>query len=857
MGLEELVAAIEKKGAEIRDLKTQKAAKEEITKEVAALLDLKKQYQDANGGVAYVAPGQAKPAKKPKAAPAERTSAAQAPNREGPSKKERNKALRKEKAKEAKAKAGAGAGDGPAASKGNEQASSTGAVSSRPLSLLPCHPSIALLQATVLFHSSCLPVVAHTCASFCKHSISFTPVAVGAVPCLSLASGHAISGDHAIARYIARQNKNTQLLGGDSADTSSQVDQWLDLCLSHDAAAVANALEAHLALRTYVAGFALTLGDVAAFLKLEGSGCQVGPHVTRWMATVRRSSEVSAKGPSCSVGSSSKLASNPKPASNSKAAPNARAADKMQECPHLDGAEDGKVVTRFPPEPSGYLHIGHAKACLLNEYYARRYNGRLIVRFDDTNPSKEKGEYEESIIADLATLGVTPDTVTHTSDSFDLIHSYAIKLIEMGLGFMDDTPQEQMQQERMDRVCSQRRDATIAENLALFKKICDGEAEFAGWCLRAKLDMQSPNGCLRDPVIYRMNLTPHHSTGTKYKAYPTYDFACPIVDSHEGVTHALRTTEYDDRMPQYQWFLEKLELRKVMIHTFGRLNFVRTVLSKRKLNWFVDEGRVEGWFDPRFPTVQGVIRRGVSVAALRNFIYSQGASKRIVNMEWDKFWSLNKKQYEPTAHRYMGVAKDNCVVMKMSDMADKGVSAISVPLHPKEPSLGTRAMRVGPSILLEGDDAASLEDGEEVTLMRWGNAVVEKVVRDSAGKVLEVQGHTNLSGDVKLTKKKLTYLCESQDMVEAKLLEYDYLITKDKLDEGEDFKDFLTSPTKAETPALVDPGLRNAKHGEVVQLERRGFFRVDKPYGGPSQPIHLILLPDGRVNAMSTLNRAF
>jgi glutamyl/glutaminyl-tRNA synthetase len=250
--------------------------------------------------------------------------------------------------------------------------------------------------------------------------------------------------------------------------------------------------------------------------------------------------------------------------------------------------------------------------------------------------------------------------------------------------------------------------------------------------------MSSTNGTMRDPVLYRFNDTPHHRTGTKYKAYPTYDFACPIVDSLEGVTNALRTTEYNDRDEQYHWIQNALGLRHVYILSYGKINFINTVLSKRKLTWFVENGYVDGWNDARFPTIQGCIRRGMQVESLKSFIISQGASKRVINMEWDKFWSENKKVLEDISPRYMAVSTDRKVLFTVTNIP-KEIEGVLINIHPSKPEMGQRVLRRYHEIYLEVDDAQLFAEGEEVTLVRWGNFFIDRIVKDENGTVLSLE----------------------------------------------------------------------------------------------------------------------
>jgi len=429
--------------------------------------------------------------------------------------------------------------------------------------------------------------------------------------------GKAVVGDLASARYLLDggiASRSSSVLSTSSSNERAEQNAWIEYSQSltqldpeQSIMGIAMTLEHALSKRTYLCGHKISLADIALFAAL-GFPCTITdkttvlesfkdyPTATRW-TKMMSSHPALIKATQLAVGASG--------ATDAEAQFSSE--DKLKLDPLvsgmnlLEGAIPGQVVTRFPPEPSGYLHVGHAKACLLNDYYAKRYKGRLIIRFDDTNPSKEKEEYQQSILEDLATLGVKGNVLTYTSDYIGAIQKYALQMISNGQAYMDDTPQEQMKDERMERKESKYRSSqTPDEAKVLFLDMCSGSDDGGKWCLRAKINMKSDNGTMRDPVLYRQNLTPHHRTGTQHKAYPTYDLACPIVDSLEGVTHALRTTEYNDRDEQYQFLLKALGLRRVRIHAFCRMNFQYTLLSKRKLTWFVNENLVTGWDDARY-----------------------------------------------------------------------------------------------------------------------------------------------------------------------------------------------------------------------------------------------------------------
>ncbi len=283
---------------------------------------------------------------------------------------------------------------------------------------------------------------------------------------------------------------------------------------------------------------------------------------------------------------------------------------------------------------------------------------------------------------DVKLLGITWDRFSRTSDHFDTLLQLCERMIKEGRAYADDTDPEEMKKERELRTESRNRSNAVEKNLSMWEEMKKGSEYGQKCCIRAKIDMNSHNGAMRDPTMYRCKPESHIVTGDKYKVYPTYDFACPIVDSIEEVTHALRTTEYHDRDDQYFWFLEALNMRKPYIYEYSRFNLQNTVLSKRKLTWFVDSGKVRGWDDPRFPTVRGILRRGMTVEALKQFIIAQGSSRSVVQMDWDKIWAINKKFIDDVAPRHTAVMKDRTVVVNVS-----GLSADESKVLPKHPKV--------------------------------------------------------------------------------------------------------------------------------------------------------------------------
>nr|XP_056709348.1 bifunctional glutamate/proline--tRNA ligase [Euleptes europaea] len=668
-----------------------------------------------------------------------------------------------------------------------------------------------------------------------------------------------------IARYLARIAPSARLYGSNLLE-HTEIDHWLEFSARKlsDPDCFAPAIQElnnSLSLRTYLVGNSLSLADFSVWATLKGNNqwqeqlvqAKAPVHIKRWYNFLEAQGVFQSVGTQWSV---------PAPVSKAKVA-----ADKKQDVGkfvELPGAEVGKVIVRFPPEASGYLHIGHAKAALLNQHYQVNFKGKLIMRFDDTNPEKEKEDFEKVILEDVAMLHIKPDQFTYTSDHFETIMKYAEKLIQEGKAYVDNTPAEQMKMEREQRIESKHRNNSVEKNRQMWEEMKKGTEYGQSCCLRAKIDMTSNNGCLRDPTLYRCKNQPHPRTGNKYNIYPTYDFACPIVDSIEGVTHALRTTEYHDRDEQFYWIIEALGIRKPYIWEYSRLNLNNTVLSKRKLTWFVNEGLVDGWDDPRFPTVRGVLRRGMTVEGLKQFIAAQGSSRSVVNMEWDKIWSFNKKLraickkvIDPVAPRYTALLKDEVVTVNVPEAQEE---MKEVAKHPKNAEIGLKPVWYSPKVLIEGADAETLTEGETVTFINWGNVVITKIHKNSAGKTTSIHAALNLENKDYKKTAKITWLAETSRVppIPTVCVTYEHLITKPVLGKDEDFKQYVNRDSKKEELMLGDPCLKDLKKGDIIQLQRRGFYICDQPYEPISPysckeaPCILIYIPDGHTKEMPT-----
>eukprot|EP00826_Nyctotherus_ovalis_P001828 TRINITY_DN10330_c0_g2_i7.p1 TRINITY_DN10330_c0_g2~~TRINITY_DN10330_c0_g2_i7.p1 ORF type:complete len:420 (+),score=85.90 TRINITY_DN10330_c0_g2_i7:577-1836(+) len=404
-----------------------------------------------------------------------------------------------------------------------------------------------------------------------------------------------------------------------------------------------------------------------------------------------------------------------------------------------------------------------------------------------------------------------------------------------------------MHAEREKGVESGSRRNSVELNLEKWRLMLKGIA--TDYCIRAKIDMQEQRKCLRDPVIYRFNEIPHQRTKDKYKVYPCYDFACPLVDSLEGVTHAMRTSEYKDHDVLYRWVQEKAGMRPVALEDFARANFVNTPLSKRKLQQIVESGVVEGWDDPRMPTIQGIVRRGMQPQAVVEFMLEQGMSKNNTLMEWDKLWAINKKIVDEIAGRYTAVSKGNCVLTITNGPKDSYKQLAD--RHPKKPSLGKKEVHYCKEVAIESEDAERVEEGEKVTLMKWGNCLITRKERLENGMRLygELLEDRNFKGT-----KKLTWVPFKDNLkVECKLIEFGHLLTKPKVEEGDSMDDIVNRDSRRETAAYGELEFKSLKEKDLIQLERRGYFYVDVPWSSSTNSVTLHYIPEGKTKPMSIL----
>ncbi len=520
------------------------------------------------------------------------------------------------------------------------------------------------------------------------------------------------------------------------------------------------------------------------------------------------------------------------------------------------GKNENKVHTRFPPEPNGYLHIGHAKSICLNSGLALDYKGKFNLRFDDTNPSKEEEEYVNSIIEDVKWLGADfEDRLFYASDYFQRMYELAIELIKKGKAYVCDLSPEEVRNGRgmpgKPGKDSPFRNRSVDENIDLFERMRKGEFEDGLKTLRAKIDMAHNNLNMRDPIMYRISSSPHHKQGDKWKVYPTYDWAHGIEDSIESITHSICTLEFEDHRPLYDWYLNELGVYHPRQIEFARLNLGNTVMSKRKLLELVKEGLVDGWDDPRMPTVAGLRRRGYTSSSIHAFCEEIGVSK--FNGVID-IWVLEnaiRNELNKTAPRAMGVLKPLKVVI--TNYPEDKTEELDGINNPNDESAGTRKVPFSKEIYIERADFMEepvkkffrLTPGKEVRLRYAYIIKCEKAVKDEAGNVVEVHctydpetrgGNTPDGRKIKGTIHwvSVPHACPAQVRL------YDALFTNrepEKVEEGHDYKENLNTASKEVIKAYIEPSLKEAASGSIYQFERMGYFFADPKDSKPGAPV--------------------
>lgn len=508
------------------------------------------------------------------------------------------------------------------------------------------------------------------------------------------------------------------------------------------------------------------------------------------------------------------------------------------------GKNDGRVHTRFPPEPNGYLHLGHAKSICLNFGVADEFGGLCNLRLDDTNPVAEKAEYADAIMEDVRWLGFDwEDRLCYASDYFDQLHEWALQLIKAGKAYVCDLSAEEMREKRGtltepgENCCF--RERSVEENLGLFGKMRDGEFEDGSHTLRVKIDMSSPNLNMRDPVIYRIVHADHPKTGDKWKIYPSYDFAHGQSDSIEGITHSLCTLEFEDHRPLYNWFCENLGIHHPRQIEFARLNLNYVVMSKRKMRRLVEEGHVSGWSDPRMPTIQGLRRRGYTPDSIRNFSEKVGVAKRdnmidVALLEHCLRNDLNKK-----ALRRMGVLRPLKIVIE--NYPEDQVEELDAINNPEDQEAGSRKVPFSRELYIECEDFMEdppkkffrLGPGREVRLRYAYYITCNEVLKDDNGEVVELRCSYDPetkggdSPDGRKVKGTLHWVSAAKAL-NAEVRLYDRLFSKENPEDGDDFTSNL-NPDSLQTLSncKLEPELARTESGVSFQLERLGYFCLD------------------------------
>ncbi|WP_160723898.1 glutamine--tRNA ligase/YqeY domain fusion protein [Bacillus sp. USDA818B3_A] len=513
----------------------------------------------------------------------------------------------------------------------------------------------------------------------------------------------------------------------------------------------------------------------------------------------------------------------------------------------LESGKHQKVITRFPPEPNGYLHIGHAKSIIINFGLADDFNGQTNLRFDDTNPLKEDIEFVNSIKEDVKWLGFEWDNLYFASDYFEEMYNRAVLLIEKGLAYVDDLSAEEIREYRGTLTepgkNSPYRDRSIEENLDLFKRMRAGEFENGQKVLRAKIDMSSPNINLRDPVIYRIAHATHHNTGDKWCIYPMYAFAHPLEDAIEGVTHSICTIEFEDQRPLYNWIVEQCEMQSTPQQIeFGRLNVTNTVMSKRKLKQLVEEGFVDGWDDPRMPTISGMRRRGFTPESIRAFVKETGVHKGSGAVDSQMLEHYVREDLKLKVPRTMGVINPLKVVI--TNYPEGQIELLDAEINPENPDMGMRKIPFSRELYIEKDDFMEdppkkyfrLFPGNEVRLKHAYFIKCEEVVKDANGEVVELRCtyDPETKSGTGFTGRKVKgtiHWVEATHAVPAEFRLYEPLI----LDETEDndseektsFLDHVNPNSLEILQGFVEPNMRESRPQDKFQFFRHGYFNVD------------------------------